>query len=196
LRALSASRISGQEREKIERQFLSIGQLLNYRALPRYQIGDGVKAWEDYRSWTDEHTLAEIILACEEILAKEVAVKERVREQSPLRQALARNRELMKQLQQEQARREELECQMQGSQPQPHAPDQLEKDLANVRVGMASTDLLNSLYGQVLLMVVEGERQISHLQTRIEKQYERRIAKQQARIAQLERLLVEYEQRV
>lgn len=64
---------------------------------------------------------------------------------------------------------------------------QLEKDLDAVRINTASEDLLKTAYGQALSIIKECEAEIAHLKRRISKQYERRIAKQQARIEELER---------
>jgi hypothetical protein len=93
------------------------------------------------------------------------------------------------QLSEERARSAELERQLEtGAFPmnQPAPPFDLEKDLAAVRINTASPDLLATPYGQALLLVKEREREVQHLQTRIQKQYERRIAKLQARLRELE----------
>jgi hypothetical protein len=101
---------------------------------------------------------------------------------------LRRLAEVEQLLEGERVRRVELERQLESAVSCPsnqQTPD-LEKDLAAVRLNVAGPDLLATAYGQALVAAVEREREIQHLQTRIEKQYERRIAKQQKRIQELE----------
>jgi len=76
-----------QDRDKICQQFMAIGQLLGYRRLDAFHIGEGEENWKDYRSWTDERTLAEIIIYARELLSEEAAVKERTESRSKVRQA-------------------------------------------------------------------------------------------------------------
>ena len=66
-----------QDRDKICQQFLAIGQLLGYRRLDAFHIGEGVERWKDYQSWTHELTLADVILYGQELADQEAAVKER-----------------------------------------------------------------------------------------------------------------------
>jgi len=73
-------------RARIEQQFMSVGQLLGYRALPKYLIHEGVNGWEEYRSWTDELTLAEVIVYARTLVDEERAATERVESRSKLRQ--------------------------------------------------------------------------------------------------------------
>jgi len=75
------------DEEKIRQQFMAVGQLLDYRALPKYQVGAGLDKWEDYRSWTDERTLAEVVIYARVVLAQESAVKEDTTRKSKLRHA-------------------------------------------------------------------------------------------------------------
>ena len=161
-----------EDRAKIEQQFMAVGQLLNYRALDKFRIGQGIGRWEDYRSWTDEQTLAEVIIYGREVLAQETAVQEK----SQMRQLEARIAELER----------ELEA---GHSPQGEEMadgQRLLKDLQAVRVNVVAPDLLRSPYGQALLLVKEREQEVNHLKTRIEKQYERKLAKQRQRIQELE----------
>ncbi len=74
------------DREKIGQQFLAVGQLLGYRALDTYHIGEGIEHWKDYQSWTYETTLAEVIIAARAIVDEELEARERVKEKSHLRQ--------------------------------------------------------------------------------------------------------------
>lgn len=74
------------DREKIGQQFMAVGQLLNYRAIDMYHIGEGIEQWKDYRSWTYETTLAEVIIAGRAMVDEEIASRERVNEKSRLRQ--------------------------------------------------------------------------------------------------------------
>ncbi len=160
-----------EDREKIGQQFMSVGQLLDYRALDKFRIKQGYEHWEDYRSWTYEQTLAEVIIYGREVLAQEIAV----REKSQLRQQGQRIVELERELEERRTpQREEI------------TEQQLVKDLQAVRVNVAGAALLNTPYGQALLMVKEREKEVTHLETRIEKQYERKITKQQRRIQELE----------
>jgi len=66
---------------------------------------------------------------------------------------------------------------------------QLATDLNAVLINVASEALLQTPYGQALQAVAEREREVAHLKTRISKQYERRIDKQQKRIEELEQAL-------
>jgi len=75
------------DEEKIRQQFMAVGQLLDYRALPKYQVGAGLDKWEDYCSWTDERTLAEVVIYARVVLAQESAVKEDTTGKSKLRHA-------------------------------------------------------------------------------------------------------------
>lgn len=170
-----------EDREKTRQQFMAVGQSLGYRAVPKFQVGEGQNHWEDYASWTDDRTLAEVILFGREVLSEEEAARTRAQERNQLRQ-------VERQLAQERTRREELERQVEtavSSTSQQHTAH-LERDLAAVRLNVADPDLLSTAYGQALVAVVEREHEVQHLQTRIEKQYERRIAKQQRRIQELE----------
>jgi uncharacterized coiled-coil protein SlyX len=170
-----------ENREKIEQQFMVMGELLGHRAIPTYGIGLGIEKWQDYRSWTDERTLAEVIRDGKEILFEEEAAKERAREKGQLRQ-------VERQLAQERARREGLErqCNTGDILTDEQRTSQLSRDLNAVRIGVASAELYQTLYGQALLVVQEREHEVEHLKTRISKQLERRIAKQQTRIQELE----------
>ena len=160
-----------EDREKIGQQFMSVGQLLDYRALDKFRIGQGIERWDDYRSWTHEQTLAEVIIYGREVLTQETAV----REKSQLRQLEQRIMELEREL--------EGKRTLLSEESTEH---QLIKDLQAVRVNVAAPDLLTTLYGQALLLVKEREQEVSHLKTRIEKQYERKLTKQQRRIQELE----------
>lgn len=75
-----------EDREKIEQQFLVMGELLGYRAIPKYRLGAGVDRWQDYRSWTDETTLAEVIRDGKDILVEEEATRDRAKERSRVRE--------------------------------------------------------------------------------------------------------------
>jgi hypothetical protein len=174
-------------REKIEQQFKVTGELLGYRAMPHYHLGEGVERWEDYRSWTDERTLAEVVRDGKEILAEEGAARMRAQEKSRLRQ-------VERQLAEAQKRVKELELEREAGHGSLLAdPQQIEVQLANdlnaVRINVANPELYQTLYGQALLVVKEREREVQHLKTRISKQLERRLAKQQARIEELEKSL-------
>lgn len=177
-----------EDREKTRQQFMAVGQSLGYRAVPKFQVGEGQNHWEDYASWTDDRTLAEVILFGREVLIEEEAARTCAQERNQLRQ-------VERQLAQERTRREELERQLEtvasSTEKSQQTPD-LEKDLAAVCLNVAGPDLLATAYGRALLLVKEREREIQHLQTRIEKQYERRIAKQQRRIQELEAERVEW----
>jgi hypothetical protein len=287
-----------EDREKIRQQFMSMGHLLGYQAVPKYRIDAGPKCWEDYASWTDERSLSEIILFGREVLAEEAAARERAQERSQLKRlegqlveaqqrieqlehqlarereaALAAERELERDqqelgtmlfqegqqlgfpelslaayqdidsdmfprlaakkadwedasvsmgwygltvalvcvrhipvlrqlaeverlLEEEHARRVEMERQVEVlSSPASKAQTaNLDRDLAAVRINVASAELLNTPYGQALLAVVEREREVEHLKRRIEKQYERRIAKLQTRLEALEAERTEWTQ--
>ncbi len=89
---------------------MAVGQLLDYRALPKYQIGAGLDTWEDYRSWTDERTLAEVVLYGREMLAQEAAIKESTVEKSKLRQTEKQLTEAQAQVQALQKQIEHLEA--------------------------------------------------------------------------------------
>lgn len=65
------------DRKKICQQFIAAGQTIDYRALPKFHIREGVDAWRDYESWTHEATLAEVILYARELADQETAAKER-----------------------------------------------------------------------------------------------------------------------
>ena len=75
-----------EDREKIEQQFLVMGELLGYRAIPKYRLGAGVDRWQDYRSWTDETTLAEVIRDAKDILGEEEVARNRAKERSWVRE--------------------------------------------------------------------------------------------------------------
>lgn len=98
------------DREKIEQQFMAVGQLLDYRALPKYQIGAGLDQWEDYRSWTDEYRLAEVIAYAREVLAQESSVKQSAAEKSKVCQAEKQLGEALAEVQALQKRIEGLEA--------------------------------------------------------------------------------------
>lgn len=164
-----------EDRDKIGQQFMAVGQLLDYRALDKYRVGQGIERWDDYRSWTYEQTLAEVIIYGREVLAQETAVKEQVQGKSQLRQLGQRIVELEREL--EKKRTVPIE---------ESTEHQLTKDLQAVRVNVAAPDLLTTPYGQVLLLVKEREQEVTHLKNRIEKQYERKITKQQRHIQELE----------
>jgi hypothetical protein len=179
------SLIDLQDRARIEQQFLAVGQLLNFRKLDKFRIGEGSGRWENYRSWTDELTLAEVILYGREILEEEAVARARAEEKSQLRQ-------VERQLGEAQKRMEELECRVDHGSTlidQQQVAAQLAKDLDAVRVGVASAELCQTLYGHALLVVKEREHEVQHLQTRISKQYERRIPKLVKRIEELEQLV-------
>jgi hypothetical protein len=167
-----------EDRERIGQQFLAMGELLGYRALAQYRLGQGIDRWQDYRSWTDERTMAEIILFAREILAQEEAASACAQERCQLKR-------VERELKEERARREELERQLLSPAPVPQITN-LDRDLAAVRINVASAELFNTPYGQALLAVVEREREVDHLKRRIQKQYERRITKLQARLGELE----------
>jgi hypothetical protein len=99
-----------EDRAIIERQFIAVGQLLDYRALPRYRVGTGLDKWEDYRSWTDERTLAEVIVYAREVLAQESSIKENAGEKSKLRQTEKRLTDAEAQVQTLQTQIEHLEA--------------------------------------------------------------------------------------
>lgn len=82
------------DRKKICQQFLAAGQLVDYRALPRFSIRQGVDAWRDYESWTHEATLAEVILYCRELADQETAAKERSKLRQVERQLSAAKAEI------------------------------------------------------------------------------------------------------
>ncbi len=64
------------DRARIAQQFMAMGQLLDYRALDKFKIGQGLECWEDYRSWTYEATLAEVVVYGREVLSQEMAARE------------------------------------------------------------------------------------------------------------------------
>lgn len=74
------------DRAKLVQQFLAVGQLLDYRAIPKFRIAAGLEAWEDYQSWTYEDTLAEVIVYVRELMAEEHATKELAENRSKVRQ--------------------------------------------------------------------------------------------------------------
>lgn len=74
------------DRAKLLQQFLAIGQLLDYRAIPKFRIAAGLQAWEDYRSWTYEDTLADVIVYAREVLSEEKAARELAENRSKVRQ--------------------------------------------------------------------------------------------------------------
>jgi hypothetical protein len=84
------------DRERICQQFIAAGQVVDYRALPRFHIREGIEAWRDYESWTHEATLAEVILYCRELADQEAAVKERSKLRQVERQLAAAQAELQK----------------------------------------------------------------------------------------------------
>ncbi|SRR5258706_1998124 len=76
-----------EDRVALEQQFMVAGQLIGYQAIPRYRIGEGIQRWEDYRSWTDDFTLAEMVVYAREVLSEGAAARESAVERSKLRQA-------------------------------------------------------------------------------------------------------------
>ena len=76
-----------EDREKIGQQFMAMGELLGFRALTGYRLGQGIEKWKDYRSWTGERQLSEVMIYGRELLAQEEAVKESAAQKSQLRQA-------------------------------------------------------------------------------------------------------------
>lgn len=92
------------EREKLKQQFMAVGQLLDYRAIDTFRISEGYECWADYVSWTYETTLAEGIVYLRTIVEEEMAVRDRMKEKSQMRQAersLAATQSELQELQQQ-----------------------------------------------------------------------------------------------
>ncbi len=98
--------INLEDRAIIEQQFMAVGQLLGYRALLKYRVGVGIEQWEDYRSWTDERTLAEVVIYGREVLSQESLVKEHAAEKQ-LTEAEMEVQVLRKQIKDQEADRAE-----------------------------------------------------------------------------------------
>jgi hypothetical protein len=182
-----------EDRAIIERQFMAVGQLLDYRALLKFRIGTGIEKWEDYRSWTDERTLAEVVIYSKELLSQAEAVKENAAEKSKLRQAEQRLIALENQRKEQQGRIAELEEQLAREHEQATDADLL---IAIQEAGRKIADLERQaeLHDQVRIELETAQTQAEEGRDQVQRRFRDYVRMTNEKLGQLSGELAKFRQ--